>query len=732
MAPDDNSDDETLDMAHATVIEGADLESDAEVDLPSSAGPPAAGPPPFGSFHHNWSGSNPVGIPSSVASNHSVLSTTSSFFSPSSVSKYAPHAFEPSSVSSSYQTAEGSVPASGSFPHQTAQLARSVSQSQFVQQPTQPQQPQPQPLQPYGGSFHHQPLQYQPTAGAQPSSFTAYSTGTSFAEPLRRYGGPAASSGSSFTRHGSLSYHGAPASQQPPPSYQNFTGSFNDNRYDSSGSGAPPRRSLLTSMLQQKPGSSRGSALTMSPRRPSDTAPYARVGSSADISSGGFIQRTASRGASISRPTSNASSRRPSVMDMDVDPKSPDLDPTSAASSVASHMGEMVTADSAPMFIPSRSASTTNVSRTMVSTSTGAGVRSPYNHQPPTPQATQPAQAAPAAPGPPPAASAAPSSQGLFKPQYQPFPGQQLLHPVPQRPQPINSATVSPALSRAPSISLDEGAAYAANMAQSLAYRLIEAEKAAAPGGGRSILPALAPMGAPQMEMDIAHHDVSDVIEMVTLVLSQIVSANDALYSPESRGNPLETPAVIGDYGDMLKSTLLSFHGCNVPDISLRAYLARILKYCPATNEVFIAILVYFDRISRRLDAVSISADEPPKPLSFFHGSGTSNQLFVLDSYNVHRLIIASVTVASKFSSDIFYKNSRYAKVGGLPVEELNHLELQFLVLCDFKLLISVQELQHYADFLLKYRQQSSSAQPALASAQTQQPGPGSGAPVAA
>jgi hypothetical protein len=35
---------------------------------------------------------------------------------------------------------------------------------------------------------------------------------------------------------------------------------------------------------------------------------------------------------------------------------------------------------------------------------------------------------------------------------------------------------------------------------------------------------------------------------------------------------------------------------------------------------------------------------------------------FIIDSCNIHRLVIAGVTVASKFFSDVFYTNSRYAK----------------------------------------------------------------------
>lgn len=88
----------------------------------------------------------------------------------------------------------------------------------------------------------------------------------------------------------------------------------------------------------------------------------------------------------------------------------------------------------------------------------------------------------------------------------------------------------------------------------------------------------------------------------------------------------------------------LTFHARNVPTITLEAYFLRILKYCPASNEVFLSLLVYFDRMAK-LAKESCGKD------------------FVIDSYNIHRLVIAGVTVASKFFSDVFYTNSRYAKV---------------------------------------------------------------------
>lgn len=144
-------------------------------------------------------------------------------------------------------------------------------------------------------------------------------------------------------------------------------------------------------------------------------------------------------------------------------------------------------------------------------------------------------------------------------------------------------------------------------------------------------------------------------------------------------------------------ANVLAFHGTNVPGISLHAYLTRVLKYCPVTNEVFLSLLVYFDRIAKRANNLKKKKREHEV------GGEEPEQLFVMDSYNIHRLIILGITVSSKFFSDIFYKNLRYAKVGGLPLEELNYLELQFLLLLDFKLMISVEDLQNYGDLLLKF-----------------------------
>ncbi|KAG2214710.1 hypothetical protein INT46_000929 [Mucor plumbeus] len=81
---------------------------------------------------------------------------------------------------------------------------------------------------------------------------------------------------------------------------------------------------------------------------------------------------------------------------------------------------------------------------------------------------------------------------------------------------------------------------------------------------------------------------------------------------------------------------------------------------------------------------------------------------FTINSYNIHRLLITSIVVASKFTSDIFYANSRYAKVGGIPLVELNQLELELLFLLDFQLYIPLEDIQLYADQLLSHSMNAS------------------------
>ncbi len=52
----------------------------------------------------------------------------------------------------------------------------------------------------------------------------------------------------------------------------------------------------------------------------------------------------------------------------------------------------------------------------------------------------------------------------------------------------------------------------------------------------------------------------------------------------------------------------------------------------------------------------------------------------------MHRLLITAVLVAAKFLDDSYFNNAYYAKVGGISLEEMNALEVDFLLRLDFRL----------------------------------------------
>jgi len=281
-----------------------------------------------------------------------------------------------------------------------------------------------------------------------------------------------------------------------------------------------------------------------------------------------------------------------------------------------------------------------------------------------------------------------------------------------------------------------------------------------------------------QMKYEISAMPINDVIEMVAALLTKITTTNDLQHDALNRNAThvrqvqAHASSEDGKESNMspLSSSVLAFHGKNVPGITILSYLTRIHKYCPTTYEVFLSLLVYFDRMTERVNAMVMKSEEerkqqleaqgqaaPPagptpnesspdvdaemqddndtesdetdSDLADDENAGAEEQgtqgrgnggaaapninpnvtmamqatYFVVDSFNIHRLIISGVTCASKFFSDVFYTNSRYAKVGGLPLAELNHLELQFLLLNDFRLAVPVEDLEAYATMLVEF-----------------------------
>lgn len=138
------------------------------------------------------------------------------------------------------------------------------------------------------------------------------------------------------------------------------------------------------------------------------------------------------------------------------------------------------------------------------------------------------------------------------------------------------------------------------------------------------------------VKYDLAKYPTKDTIKMMTFILEKVIRTNDSLQQQQL--SPLERRK------SNVGHSFTCFQARSVPSITIYAYLTRILKYCPCSNECFLALLVYFDRMSKTTNTTRSSGLQ-------------------IDSFNIHRLIIAGIMVSSKLFSDVFFTNTRYAKV---------------------------------------------------------------------
>jgi hypothetical protein len=152
-----------------------------------------------------------------------------------------------------------------------------------------------------------------------------------------------------------------------------------------------------------------------------------------------------------------------------------------------------------------------------------------------------------------------------------------------------------------------------------------------------------------------------DIIEILACVLTELCEKQDA--DPKQSRN--------------------KFSAQNVPGISLVQYLGRIDRYSQCSKECFVLALIYIDRIIQ------------------------TNGNFLVNSYNIHRLLITAVMLAAKFFDDQYFNNTYYARVGGVDATEINQLEVEFLFVNNFYLAVPTETYAEYYTELRTHEQQN-------------------------
>lgn len=125
------------------------------------------------------------------------------------------------------------------------------------------------------------------------------------------------------------------------------------------------------------------------------------------------------------------------------------------------------------------------------------------------------------------------------------------------------------------------------------------------------------------------------------------------------------------------RKELSIFQGLRAPSIGIHSYLMRIFKYAKCSPSCFVLAYAYIIKLTASQQAVA---------------GGSS----LITSLNVHRLLITSVMVATKFIDDRHYNNAYYAKIGGVSTVEMNGLELALLGSLGYRLQISMSAFESF------------------------------------
>ena len=104
----------------------------------------------------------------------------------------------------------------------------------------------------------------------------------------------------------------------------------------------------------------------------------------------------------------------------------------------------------------------------------------------------------------------------------------------------------------------------------------------------------------------------------------------------------------------------------------------RLYRYSKCSVECLVLALIYIDR--------------------FIQSSNIQ-----VNSLTIHRILLTSVVLAAKTYDDNCYTNTHYARVGGIPVEELNCLEIEFLFNIGFSLYVSCEDYLRYHTEIYKH-----------------------------
>lgn len=142
------------------------------------------------------------------------------------------------------------------------------------------------------------------------------------------------------------------------------------------------------------------------------------------------------------------------------------------------------------------------------------------------------------------------------------------------------------------------------------------------------------------------------------------------------------------DFQD-IKSELIYYRNPKV-----KAQISHLIKAFDLISPPKLDIVQFLTRIKTYLPAIAVSCYINAAFL--IHKLAFVHNVIQLTPNNVHRLILALIRCLTKILEDIYQKQKTFSTVGGVSPKDLSRMEVGFLFLCNFKLVVQYDSLNGY------------------------------------
>ena len=184
-----------------------------------------------------------------------------------------------------------------------------------------------------------------------------------------------------------------------------------------------------------------------------------------------------------------------------------------------------------------------------------------------------------------------------------------------------------------------------------------------------------------KMEPEVEEEDKSsemlhcDLINSINIIITEIIEESQLKEKNKKEKTAHNSSDSLTTDELSKEDPTLLFLSRKPPKISIINYLERILRYSKIEESTLIIMLIYIDRLCDFND-------------------------LILNKYNIHRIMMTSVLIAIKYNEDDYYSNKYYAKVGGIPLTEINTLEIEFMKLVKYSLFVNESLFNTYNNYL--------------------------------